>query len=526
MASTDSARFISIALLLVLSSACKGSPDGSGTALIEDADGDGFEREDADCDDNNPAVHPGAVETIGDGMDADCDGLDGSADSLTHAASATLTGDEAHPRLGNEVLIVDDMTGDSRAEVAITRDVIGLPNSAEELTSEVMLFKGPFTSTMSTEDAIRWGGDDHFHAPVLASGDMNGDGLTELVVGELSHSEPKGGSGRVWIVDGSQLPETKSNNVESLTDLIAAENALTYLGAAVSLSGDLNGDGLADLLVGAHRGGGPNPTPGAALVFEGPIHGIVWDTEATLQLTGELPNDYVGSSLTWAGDVNGDGHDDMFIGAPANFAEDTRGRAYLVYGPHNGTMSLENADATIQGEIDGGNLGHIVSRAGDTNNDGLADLLIGAPLTDAEGQRSGRAWLFSGPLEGTYVASDADATFLSAGELDWTGYDVESAGDVNNDGFDDVLITSPQQYRYVPSRLARVSLFYGPLGGELTPDDADRVWASPYPHDTAGRSIAVGGDLNADGRRDLVVGAPYDDEGGYEAGAVYLLTLE
>jgi len=159
-------------------------------------------------------------------------------------------------------------------------------------------------------------------------------------------------------------------------------------------------------------------------------------------LTGETggQGDFFGWSVAPAGDVNGDQVPDLIVGAPtydgvAGFA----GKAYLFYGPITGDRSAANADATIRAQTFGDNLGISVAAAGDVDNDGFDDLIIGARSNDGPGIQAGRAYLFRGPLSGNLTDAQAHATF-SGSEFEELGFSVASAGDLNDDGFSDLVL--------------------------------------------------------------------------------------
>ncbi|MBK9368066.1 MAG: putative metal-binding motif-containing protein [Deltaproteobacteria bacterium] len=120
------------------------------TGAYADEDEDGFQGIDGDCDDQDPGVFPGAAELAGDGVDNNCDGLDGSAESLQDEAVFTLTGEELRPSLGSRVAVVRDMDGDGHAELVMTQQLVGLENSAEELTEQVVIVPGPLDTTTTS----------------------------------------------------------------------------------------------------------------------------------------------------------------------------------------------------------------------------------------------------------------------------------------------------------------------------------------------------------------------------------------
>jgi len=128
------------------------------------------------------------------------------------------------------------------------------------------------------------------------------------------------------------------------------------------------------------------------------------------------------------------------VGAPSNDAvAGFAGRAYLFYGPFTGNINAADADAIISAEAFGDNLGFSVASGGDVNNDGFDDLIIGARSNDTRGIQSGRVYLFYGPLGGELAATDADA-IISGAAFDELGRAVAPAGDLNGDGFDDILL--------------------------------------------------------------------------------------
>ena len=293
---------------------------------------------------------------------------------------------------------------------------------------------------------------------------------------------------------------------------LSGEVSSDYAGFSVSSAGDVNDDGYDDLLVGAYREDSGTGAGAAYLVF-GPVSGEVSLGSADAKLTGEARKDYAGYSVSTAGDVDDDGYDDLFVGAPTEDSGGTdAGAAYLVLGPASGEVSLASADAKLAGEAVGDHAGESVSGAGDINDDGYDDLLVGACAEDHSSSKAGAAYLVLGPVSGAVSLGSADAKLTGEGSGDCAGVSVSSAGDVDDDGYGDLLVGARYEDRG-GWRAGAAYLILGPVSGEVSLADADAKLIGEESEDYAGTSVSSAGDVNDDGHDDLLVGASGADIG-------------
>jgi len=273
-------------------------------------------------------------------------------------------------------------------------------------------------------------------------------------------------------------------------------------GTSVSGVGDVNGDGFADVIVGARWASpGGLSSAGSAYVYSGADGSLLY------QWDGGASGDWFGSSVSGAGDVNGDGFADVIVGArwasPGGLP--SVGSAY-VYSGANGTL-LHQWDGGAFWDL----FGYSVSGAGDINGDGFADVIVGAPFADPGGL---------GNEGSAYVYSGANGTLLhqwdGLSRYDELGFSVSGAGDVNGDGFADVIVGSP----FVnPGNLlyAGSAYVYSGADGSLL-----HQWDGLL-YDELGYSVSDAGDLNGDGYADVIVGAPHARPGNLlDAGSVYV----
>ena len=259
-------------------------------------------------------------------------------------------------------------------------------------------------------------------------------------------------------------------------------------------------------------------------------------------LQGGPSSDHAGFSVSSAGDVNGDGFADLVVGAPfSDSAGGNSGAAYVVFGRADGpgTLNLNSLSATegfrVTGSGGGDQAGISVSSAGDINGDGFDDVIVGANLGDANGTRSGESYVLFGKAGGfgtidpdTLDAADGFA-IVGASEENQSGFDVSSAGDINGDGFADLIIGSRFAKEGNNATTGSVQVIFGKAGGFTNINLASLASADGFTitgdaaADTAGSSVSSAGDVNGDGFADLIIGAPGNDAGGSGAGAAYVI---
>ncbi len=494
-------------------------------------------------------------------------GLAGSAQAAIELSDVTagtggfaMSGEAAFDYSGGTVSAAGDVNGDGFADVIVGAGAND-SNGTSSGRSYVVFGKVGGTLVQLSDLAAGAGGFaidgkayDAAGVSVSEAGDVNGDGIADLIVGASGVDSNGVNSGSSYVVFGKA-----TGTLVQITDVTAGTGGFAIDGEAanddsgysVSAAGDVNGDGLADLIVGA-LGADPNgSSSGRSYVVFGKATGtLIQLSDVTagtggFTISGEAAGDVAGLSVSTAGDVNGDGLADVIVGAryaDPNGAQS--GRSYVVFGKANGA-NVQLSDVAlfgtggfaINGEVAGDEAGFSVSGAGDVNGDGLADLIVGARGADPNGNGSGRSYVVFGKSTGALVQlSDVTAGaggFAMNGEnvLDRSGRSVSAAGDVNGDGFADVIVGAYLADPNLPygSAGGRSYVVFGKTGGTLVQLSAVTAGAGGFAidgegfEDYSGNRVSSAGDVNGDGLTDLIVGAFRADPNGDRSGRSYVV---
>jgi hypothetical protein len=332
---------------------------------------------------------------------------------------------------------------------------------------------------------------------LASAGDVNGDGYADLVVGALT-------SAYLYLGGPSGLAAAPA--------AILTPKSTEQTGVRVASAGDVNGDGYADVLLGYYDFG-------TAYLYLGSATGLALSPALALTApSGPVqlgsPGSGFGHSLAGAGDLNGDGYGDIVIAAPN---VNTNGQAYVYLGSASGPPATPSFALN---ESDGPRFDS-VSTAGDVNGDGYADLIVGAYGLSGQtpGDVAGRAYVYLGGAAGP--ATSPAFTLIGAQPMGDFGRWVSQAGDVDGDGYADVIVGADAEYGNGDTAPGWAYLYRGGPAG-LSPTAAATLTGPDGIGSWFGRSVAGAGDVNGDGYADVVVGAEANGSGGAGWAYVYL----
>lgn len=471
-----------------------------------------------------------------------------------------IRGGAANDLAGYSVASAGDINGDGYADM-----IIGAPEAEQngDLTGKAYVIFGKKDGfgpidlgRLSPADGFSIIGESPIGkgsltgASVSSAGDFNGDGYDDFIVGAPGDDRADGAAYLIYGKAGGFADVSLDALAREDGFKIGSED-FERAGTSVSSAGDVNGDGFADIVVGAPRNPVGEIDDGHAYVIFGSAGGYesidLGDLPAAKGITilGDAENDQAGFSVSGAGDVNGDGFSDIIVGAKfADGGGTSSGEAYVIFGKasgfgQNGTIDLANLAAadgfTIQGDSAGDKAGFSVASAGDFNADGYADLIVGASESDDGGINAGAAYVIFGkasglgPIDLTNLAHKAGFVILGDETYDNAGRSVSSAGDVNGDGFDDIIIGASRG-NDGGSNAGQAYVIYGKSHGfdrvidvSALGDKDGFVIQGDTGGDQAGFSVSAAGDVNGDGFADVIVGAPYGDDLGTDAGNAYVI---
>lgn len=460
--------------------------------------------------DDSGAIYPVTIHAVFKGTDK---GLSRRSDTLV---GSTIT----DASFGHTVSTAGDINGDGFSDV-----IVGAPNYDGGQANEGRVFvyygsasgittTGAWTAEINIVNA-------RFGFSVATAGDVNGDGYADVLIGAIGVVL---GGGAVYLWEGSSSG-LGANGTPLNADWQASNNqALSFFGSCVGTAGDINGDGYSDIIIGAKEYRSGDLAEGSIFVWHGSPDGLpgspTTPASAVWRYDCDSANAQLGSSVGTAGDVNGDGFSDIIAGAPGY--NSNLGRSYVFYGSRDGLNG--SAIDTIEEFTPGSKLGYSVGTAGDVNGDGYSDVVVGVPFVNTEHptthatiEHGGQVRIYHGSSTG--ISTTSDQTLDGIDDNGQLGYSVATAGDVNGDGYADVIAGAPGVF-YVGSDAGYALVWLGSIDGVQD----EYHWSnSAFLTDARyGSSVATAGDVNGDGYSDIIVGSPGYVDGDITGGAASL----
>ncbi|MEP0366406.1 MAG: putative Ig domain-containing protein [Cyclobacteriaceae bacterium] len=507
--------------------------------------------------------------TVGDAQSfdaiVDLSGLDGTNGFV-------INGIDAVDVSGYSISGVGDINGDGLDDVLIGAKLAD-PNG-NNYAGEVYIVFGKSEGNTSSLDLSSLDGTngfliegldagDRIGARKSGAGDINGDGINDLLIGSYSaDANGNAGAGETYVIFGKSTAFSASFDLSTLDGatgfIIDGVAAGDRSGSAVS-SADINDDGADDILIGANEVGTNGESAGAVYVVFGKTTSFLANMDLSsldgtngFVIDGIDTYDYLGKSISNAGDINGDGIDDIIIGSAGAYELEGdyygAGEVFVVFGKTSSfgvNFDLSTLDGTdgfvINGIDDGDYAASSISGAGDVNGDGVDDLLVGAFGADIDGKSLvGETFVVFGKPNGSSFSSSLDLSALDgtngfkikgidAG--DWSGRSVSSAGDMNNDGVDDILIGASRAGDDDNSGAGETYVVYGKTTAfaasiELSDLDGTNGFTIKgiSSNDHLGWSVSSAGDMNGDELADIVIGADNARvNGNSQAGKTFVL---
>ncbi len=430
----------------------------------------------------------------------------GTSFGLSTTPTWTKSGGSNYATLGQSIA-VGDINGDKVNDLHISA---AYESNGQSYEGKVYSFYGtprglnPIASSIFNVSQAS----SQFAFASSSAGDVNNDGHDDLIVGAYNYDNGQSNEGRVFLFLGSSsgLQTTPSWTYE-------INQASAQLGYAVTGDCDFNNDGYSDVVVGANLFDNGQSNEGKVYAFYGSGSGL--PLSPSWQVESNKASAQFGKALACAKDTNGDGYDDLLIGAP-NFTQtkSSEGKVFLYKGSSTGLATsplwtFVSAQASA-------NAGFAVSRAGDVNNDGHSDILIGTPLYDNGQTNEGKVFLFYGSATGP--GATPNWTLESNKASAQLGYSLTYGKKLNNDNYDDFVIGAPYYTNTLTSEGA-VYLYYG---GSSGPNSTPVVAYGKQASANLGRTVQNAGDPDADGYNEIAVAAHMYDNGQTNEGAVYI----
>lgn len=431
----------------------------------------------------------------------------GSATGISSAAAIVLESNQADAYFGATVNCIGDVNGDGFSEIAVGAL---LYDNGELNEGSVFVYSGSATGINTTPIATYESNQDNAEFSSIASGgDVNGDGYSDMIAGSYRYDNGETDEGNVFVYHGSP------NNLSTSHSWAYETNEDNAEMGDVTFAGDVNADGYSDVLVAIEEyDGGTSNIEMTVQAYYGTANGLPATPSWSYRL-GAAPIPSISLYCNTVGDVNGDGYSDIMIGMPFNSNGETyEGQVVAFYGSATGLPATPNW--SFESNIVGVHSGASIAGAGDVNGDGYGDAVIGASANN--GSVIARVYLFYGSATG--MAATPGWSYLnSAFPGSYFGTSVASAGDINGDGYSDIIVGADRG-TFEPNYYGQVYIFNGSaLGPGATYNQL--IQENTY-YSLFGGSVASAGDVNGDGFSDVIVGAFSYEDGETDEGRAYI----